>query len=241
MVNANAIRNVVGIIGNVISFGLFLSPSPTFYRIIKKKDTEQFKADPYLATILNCMLWIFYGLPIVHPNSILVVTTNGVGFVLEAMFLIIYFTYASKKQRWRVIVTLLIEIAFMTLVVVLVLTLAHTHKLRSAVVGILCLVFNCVMYASPLTIMKQVIKTKSVKYMPFYLSLANFLNGICWTIYGLIDFDIFLVIPNGSGVVLGGIQLILYGCFYKTTNWDDEEDEKQGEVQLPTTSADRVD
>ncbi|XP_068638548.1 bidirectional sugar transporter SWEET6b-like [Aristolochia californica] len=239
MVNSGAIRNVVGIIGNVISFGLFLSPSPTFYQIYKKKDTEKFKADPYLATILNCALWIFYGLPIVHPNSILVVTTNGIGFVLEAVFLTIYFTFANKKQRWRMIVILLIEIVFIAVVVIIVLTVAHTHKQRSSIVGILCLIFNCAMYASPLTIMKTVIKTKSVKYMPFYLSLTNFLNGICWTIYGLIYFDPFLVIPNGSGVILGAIQLILYGCYYKTTNWDENEDEKQ-EVQLPTTTVNRM-
>jgi solute carrier family 50 protein (sugar transporter) len=58
------IRNVVGIVGNVISFGLFLSPVPTFWRIIKNKDVQDFKnkdvqdfkADQYLATLLNCML-----------------------------------------------------------------------------------------------------------------------------------------------------------------------------------------
>lgn len=29
---------------------------PTFWRIIKNKDVEEFKSDPYLATLLNCML-----------------------------------------------------------------------------------------------------------------------------------------------------------------------------------------
>ena len=33
------------------------------------------------------------------------------------------------------------------------------------------------------------IKTKSVKYMPFTLSLANFCNGIVWAIYALLKFD----------------------------------------------------
>jgi solute carrier family 50 protein (sugar transporter) len=62
---------------------------------------EEFKADPYLATLLNCMLWVFYGLPIVHPNSILVVTINGVGLVVEGIYLIIYFIYAPSKKRVR--------------------------------------------------------------------------------------------------------------------------------------------
>jgi solute carrier family 50 protein (sugar transporter) len=38
MVSPDMIRNVVGIVGNVISFGLFLSPVPTFWQIIKNKN-----------------------------------------------------------------------------------------------------------------------------------------------------------------------------------------------------------
>ncbi|XLT08671.1 hypothetical protein HN51_054464 [Arachis hypogaea] len=46
MVSAALVRTVIGIIGNVISFGLFFSPAPTFYQIIKKKSVEEFKPDP---------------------------------------------------------------------------------------------------------------------------------------------------------------------------------------------------
>lgn len=38
-------------------------------------------------------------------------------------------------------------------------------------------------------VQKRVIQTKSVKYMPFYLSLANFANGIIWSLYALLKFD----------------------------------------------------
>ena len=40
----------------------------------------------------------------------------------------------------------------------------------------------------------QVIRTKSVKYMPFSLSLANFANGIVWSIYALIKFDVNILV-----------------------------------------------
>uniref|UniRef100_J3L1Q2 Bidirectional sugar transporter SWEET n=1 Tax=Oryza brachyantha TaxID=4533 RepID=J3L1Q2_ORYBR len=98
MISPDAARNVVGIIGNVISFGLFLSPVPTFWRICKRKDVEEFRADPYLATLLNCMLWVFYGLPVVHPNSLLVVTINGVGLVVEGTYLVIFFLHTHEKR-----------------------------------------------------------------------------------------------------------------------------------------------
>jgi hypothetical protein len=60
---------------------------------------EEFKPDPYLATLLNCMLWVFYGIPVVHPNSILVVTINGIGLVIEAIYLTIFFIYSDGKKR----------------------------------------------------------------------------------------------------------------------------------------------
>lgn len=41
---------------------------------------------------------------------------------------------------------------------------------------------------------KLVIKTKSVEYMPFYLSLAGFGNGASWTAYALIRFDAFILV-----------------------------------------------
>ncbi|BAT07097.1 Os09g0259200, partial [Oryza sativa Japonica Group] len=85
---------------------------------------------------------------------------------------------------------------------------------RSLIVGILCVIFGTIMYSSPLTIMSQVVKTKSVEYMPLLLSVVSFLNGLCWTSYALIRFDIFITIPNGLGVLFALMQLILYAIYY---------------------------
>ena len=72
---------------------------PTFYKIIKQKSVEEFKPDPYIATVLNCAFWVFYGMPFGHPNSLLVVTINGVGLVFEFVYLAIFFIYATNKGR----------------------------------------------------------------------------------------------------------------------------------------------
>merc|ERR1712151_1374792 len=129
---------VLGIIGNVISLFLFLSPVPTFYQVWHWKSTRMFSGLPYIATLLNCLLWVFYGIPIVHQNSILVATINGTGVVLEVIYVTMFITYCSKDTRLVMLRLFAVVMLFFTAVVVLTLTLAHTHDRRSLIVGLLC-------------------------------------------------------------------------------------------------------
>ncbi|KAG0484741.1 hypothetical protein HPP92_008820 [Vanilla planifolia] len=98
MVSSEQFRFVVGIIGNVISLSLFLSPVPTFIRICKNKSVEQFSQIPYIATLLNCMLWMLYGLPIVKTNNILVLTINTAGTAIELTYVFIYIIYSNGPK-----------------------------------------------------------------------------------------------------------------------------------------------
>ncbi|PKI56962.1 bidirectional sugar transporter SWEET5 [Punica granatum] len=236
MVSTETVRTIVGIIGNVISFGLFLSPVPTMVKIYKNKSVQAFKPDPYVMTVLNCMMWVFYGMPFVHPDSTLVWTINGAGLIMELIYVSVFLIYSNWPIRRKILVVLLIEVIFMAAVVLVTMLALHTTKKRTLVVGILAIIFNIGMYASPLTVMKRVIKTRSVKYMPFYLSLANFANGLIWTVYALLKFDINLLLPNGLGALSGLVQLILYAIYYKSTKWDDEPEKPTANVQLSRTN-----
>lgn len=217
MVSADAARTVVGIIGNIIALILFLSPVPTFIRIWKKGSVEQYSPVPYLATLFNCGMWVLYGLPWFHPRSTLVLTINGTGLIIELVYLMLFLIFSDKKKRFKVFLIMLAELAFVGVVALLVLTLVHSIKLRTTIVGSICMVGCFLMYASPLAVMKLVITTKSVEYMPFFLSLFSFFNGVCWTSYALTSFDPYIAAPNGLGTLLGVAQLILYATFYKST------------------------
>ncbi|CAL5198271.1 unnamed protein product [Lathyrus oleraceus] len=222
MVNTDVIRTVVGIIGNAISFCLFMSPLPTFIKIWKAKSVQDFKPDPYVVTILNCAVWSFYGMPFISESNTLVVTINGFGFFLEIVYTSIFFLYSNGSKRKKILMAILAEIVFLVLVIFIVMYFIENQKERRLVVGFICIIFNILMYFSPLTVMRQVIRTKSVKYMPFLLSLANFLNGVIWTTYALLKWDPFIVVPNGLGALSGLAQLILYGVYYRTTKWDED-------------------
>ncbi|KAK7316511.1 hypothetical protein RJT34_00028 [Clitoria ternatea] len=230
MVTADIARTVVGIIGNIISGCLFLSPVPTFVSICKKGSVEQYSAVPYLATLMNCMVWTLYGMPTVHPHSLLVVTINGAGCVVEIIYITLFLIYSHRTKRLNLFLSLFFQLIFITALTLVTLTLIHTVNKRSAIVGTICMLFNVTMYASPLSIMKLVIKTKSVEYMPFFLSLASFGNGVCWTTYALIPFDPFIAIPNGIGTTFSVAQLILYATYYKSTKQQIAARKAKGEV-----------
>lgn len=202
---------------------------------------ERYSPTPYLATLINCMVWTLYGLPMVHPHSILVVTINGSGTAIELVYIFLFLIFCDKQKRLKVLVVLLVEFIFTGALVALVLTLAHSHKERSMIVGIICILFNVLMYASPLSVMKMVITTKSVEYMPFFLSLACLANGIAWTTYALIGFDPFILVPNGVGSVFSLAQLILYAAFYKSTQRQIAERKSQGQVALSDVVVDGED
>ncbi|GLJ18849.1 hypothetical protein SUGI_0336620 [Cryptomeria japonica] len=155
---------VFGIFGNITALILFLVPLITFSKIFKMKSTDQFSGIPYVSTLLNCLLSAWYGLPFVSPNNILVSTINGTGSVIELCYVVVFlFFIPDKKYRAKIFGLLVIVlIVFGTIAVVSIFAL-HGNE-RKLLCGFAAAIFSICMYASPLSIMRMVIKTKSVKY-----------------------------------------------------------------------------
>ncbi|XP_057520429.1 bidirectional sugar transporter SWEET4-like [Amaranthus tricolor] len=231
MISPAVARFTVGILGNIVSLSLYLSPMPTFFGICKKKSVEKYSATPYLLTFLNCMLWTIYGLPFIQPNNILVSTISASGCIIEFIYLTLFIIYSDgKKKKITLILLVVAEIAAVGLALGLVLLFTHTTKPRGLIFGLLGDVSGVLMYAAPLSIMKQVIKTKSVEYMPLAVSVACFASGVIWTLYAIRPFDLYVVAPNGIGSFFGLAQLILYAAYYKSTKQQIEE-RRNAEVQ----------
>ncbi|XP_038984247.1 bidirectional sugar transporter SWEET1a-like [Phoenix dactylifera] len=201
-----------GIFGNATALFLFLSPIVTFRRIIKKKLIEDFSGVPYNMTLLNCLLSAWYGLPFVSPNNILVSTINGAGAVIEAVYVVVFIIYAPQKVRSKMLGLFALVVAVFAAVALVSLLILHGQT-RRLFCGFAAAIFSFCMYASPLSVMRLVIRTKSVEFMPFFLSLFVFLCGTSWFIFGLLGHDLFLVVPNGCGSALGAMQLILYAIY----------------------------
>ncbi|CAN0919962.1 Bidirectional sugar transporter SWEET17 [Linum grandiflorum] len=162
----------------------------TFWRIIKKGSTEEFESLPYICTLLNASLWTYYGS--IKPGAYLVATVNGFGILVEIVYVALFLCYAPTKMKAKTGAMVgVLNVGFLGAAVVAT-WVALEGEARINAIGFLSSALNIVMYGSPLAAMKTVITTKSVEYMPFFLSFFLFLNGGIWTVYALLTKDLFL-------------------------------------------------
>ncbi|GLT49411.1 hypothetical protein SLA2020_229680 [Shorea laevis] len=202
---------VFGVLGNISSFVVFLAPIPTFYRIWKKKSTEGFQSLPYLTALFSAMLWIYYAL--LKSDAFLLITVNAFGCVVETIYIAFYITYAPRKARMLTL-KLLLLLHFMGFCAILLLSHFLTKgSTRIQVLGWICMVFSLIVFVAPLSIMRLVIRTKSVEYMPFNLSLYLTVSAVMWLFYGIFLKDLYVTIPNIPGVVFGFLQMLLYAVY----------------------------
>ncbi|BAT89454.1 hypothetical protein LR48_Vigan08g026700 [Vigna angularis] len=209
-------KEAAGVAGNVFAFGLFLSPIPTFRRIIRNGSTEMFSGLPYVYSLLNCLICLWYGTPLISPDNLLVTTVNTIGGVFQLVYITLFLIYAEKARKVRMLGLLLAVLGIFVIILVGSLQIDDS-AMRRMFVGLLSCASLISMFASPLFIIRLVIRTKSVEFMPFYLSLSTFLMSISFFLYGLVSDDTFIYVPNGIGTVLGIVQLILY-FYYKSSS-----------------------
>ncbi|THU57923.1 hypothetical protein C4D60_Mb03t08700 [Musa balbisiana] len=196
--------------------------TPTFYRIYKKKSTESFDSVPYVVALFSAMLWVYYGL---LTLDVLLLTINTGACIIEMVYLTIYLIYASKKPRAFTLKLISLVNVGIYGSLVLFTTLFVKGKRRIDVTGWICASFAVSVFAAPLSIIRLVIRTKSVEYMPFSLSFFLTLSAVAWFGYGILLGDLFvavssylllnhwsnqLTLPNVVGFMFGIAQIIIY-------------------------------
>ncbi|KAL2347074.1 hypothetical protein Fmac_001074 [Flemingia macrophylla] len=220
-----------GILGNIASFMCFLAPLPTFYRVCKKKSTEGFQSIPYVAALFSAMLWIFYAYK--KTGEMLLITINVFGCVIETIYLAIFLTYCSKKARISTLrMIVLLNFGGFCIIVLITSFLEKEDAGRVKLLGWICVVFATSVFAAPLSIIRVVIRTKSVEFLPFPLSLLLLISAIMWLLYGICLNDIYVTLPNVVGLTFGVIQIGLYAMYRNNKPVKDQKlPEHKGEIE----------
>ncbi|CAI9099632.1 OLC1v1036484C2 [Oldenlandia corymbosa var. corymbosa] len=195
---------------------VFLAPVPTFYTIYKKKTSEGFQSIPYVVALFSASLLLYYAF--LKTNAYLIVSINAFGCFIETIYLIFFITFASKKTKmFTVKLILLFNVGVLGLIMVVSIVFTKGPH-RVTLVGWTCAVINLAVFAAPLSIMRQVIRTKSVEYMPFNLSFFLTLCATMWFFYGFFIKDYYIALPNVLGFLFGIVQMILYFVYKNASN-----------------------
>nr|TKR68802.1 hypothetical protein D5086_0000307420 [Populus alba] len=215
--------------GLALNMGVrFRSFRPTFYQICKKKTSEGFQSIPYVIALFSAMLWLFYA--IFKKETILLITINSFAFFTAIGYIVVYLLYATKKDKILTFKLLLLFNVFgFGLVCVLTLFLAQGHK-HVQVLGWICMIFSICVFVAPLFIVRKVIKTKSVEFMPFSMSFFLTLSALMWFFYGYLKKDQFVAIPNILGFILGLLQMLLYMIYRNPKKVEEVEPKLQLEI-----------
>jgi len=132
-----------------------------------------------------------------------ILVANGAGFVAGC-----YFTYTYSRFKAIPSTNYMFAIG-MNLISISSATLLpkQTALFYLGLIGDLTAI---ILLSSPLVTMKTVLKEKSSESMPFYTSLAMWLNSCSWAVFGwTIINDPFVYIPNVLGFTAASIQLAL--------------------------------
>ncbi|KAF0924577.1 hypothetical protein E2562_010211 [Oryza meyeriana var. granulata] len=209
------IRFIVGIIGSISCMLLYAAPILTFKRVIKKASVEEYSCIPYILALFSCLTYSWYGFPAVSYGweNLTVCTISSLGVLFESTFISIYVWFAPRGKKKQVMLMASLILAVFGMTVFFSSFLIHNHHIRKVFVGSIGLVSSISMYGSPLVATKQVIRTKSVEFMPVYLSLFTFLTSLTWMAYGVLGRDPFIAAPNCIGSIMGILQLVVY-CIY---------------------------
>ncbi|XP_022736938.1 bidirectional sugar transporter SWEET10-like [Durio zibethinus] len=202
---------VFGILGNVVSFLVSIAPLPTFYQIYKKKTSEGFQSIPYVVSLFSAMLWIYYAL--LKKDAMLLITINTFCCFIQSFYIITYLYYGPKKEKVMTVKFILLFNVFGFGVIFLSTFFLHNPSIRLHILGYICMAFGLGVFAAPLAIVRKVIKTKSVEYMPFTLSVFLTLAAVMWFFYGFMLNDKNIAVPNVVGFIFGILQMILYAIY----------------------------
>jgi solute carrier family 50 protein (sugar transporter) len=189
-------------LGLLSSLALFFSPLSTVRHFRKLNSTASTPIFPYVAMYVNCACWAKYGL-MTRNWSILGTNLTGLALSLYYVYCFDKFNTSPSLSRGQFIFALVF--LYGLLAVLHYLPFARAVEVLGLVSG-LC---SVLMFGAPLVTVWYVFRAEDSSSMSFRLSAMNLICSTCWTLYGFLLKDKFIMAPNLLAIILSLVQLFI--------------------------------
>jgi len=194
-------------IGLCFTACLFSSSVPGSWRTRKTGVLAQ-DPTPSVTTLINTILWVIYAAMTRDPW---VYVGNLFGVICNSFNTAVALRYGKEEIRTRIDLIFCGGLTFLSVVIMVLAspTFIEDEDLRLSIMSGLCIGICMIMFASPLFQGLEALRYNDSSRINFALSLAQMGNGFMWTSYGLSKGDVTLILPNGSAIVLAGLNLLI--------------------------------
>ncbi|KAM0869950.1 hypothetical protein ACQ4PT_040344 [Festuca glaucescens] len=222
---------IVGIIGNALAFSLIFVPLWTFVKpIVNAQSVGNRTVYGHVVMMLSGAAWGLYALPD-WPKTRYSVAINGICFVLQLVYVMVFIRHADGMTRWTAVVLLLVALIVtgaLTWMVVVKVMLRGEWEI--SFIAPIASTISCVGYVAVGLDIVAVVRSEDVANMdPLLEVLLNMLNASAWVYFGYLStpIDHYIGAPNVIGVLFLAVQL---GVYVKHFRADHEPEHEEPEV-----------
>jgi solute carrier family 50 protein (sugar transporter) len=177
---------------------IFYRRYPTLRQVQKDRSVGNLPLLPYSSMIANCVTWFLYG---ILTKQTKVWFTNLVGLFFGLFYFLKFIKYTQPKStslpgtvRQHLQGCLAIFAGSAVWILACYLTV-HRKDMwmpyAAGLIGNTAVMFCLLMFASPLSALRTVLRKRSAKSIPLPFTLATILNCFLWSVAGLGEFKDF--------------------------------------------------
>lgn len=205
---SSMLDTIFGAVGTAIGIGLNSSAVVLFYEIYKKRRVYTEVPETYLITNIICnIVNLAYGFQL--KDSVMIIS-SGIGTCLAVLWGCLYLFYFSKKKMNMFLLYCFINFNLSCELLYIFAVICPTADYA----GTVALGLTVINAGTPGQNIIKVIRTGNYNLIPIVTTTFGFLCGFCWFVFGLLKNRYLMYVPNGLGLILSLLQIIVFTIMY---------------------------
>lgn len=201
---AIVVEIVAPALGVLLAIVLFVGPLPAVLAVRKANDLGRMNALLFPCTLANCLGNTLYGVAKEDPYLI---TANGFGIIISVFYLLTSIRLAHQASTFHILE--LMTYIFVILWIGLGIVARYVPEVAEQVLGVGAMCMSLIMFTAPLSTVREVIREHNSVSINMGFLIGQIASSFMWIIYAGFTKDMFVLIPNLFGLVLGLIQAAL--------------------------------